>query len=66
MAARGACESHVQELPPTRANSDGGVLGGDLTVVGGSIRWTGNLFYRVDVAAHGGVAMAHGKKDRTF
>jgi hypothetical protein len=31
--------------------SDGGVLGGDLIVVTGSIRWTGNLPDRADMAA---------------
>ena len=46
--------------------SDGGVLGGDLTVVTGSIRWTGNLFDRADVAVRGGAAVARGKTDRTF
>ena len=40
--------------------SDGGVLGGDLTVVTGSIRWTGNLLDRADVAARGGAAVACG------
>jgi hypothetical protein len=33
--------------------SDEGVLGGDLTVVTGSIRWTGNLPNRADMAACG-------------
>jgi hypothetical protein len=37
-----------------REESDGGVLGGDLTVVGGSVRWTGELSDRADVVAHGG------------
>jgi hypothetical protein len=37
-----------------RAVSDEGVLGGDLTVVTGSIRWTGNLPIRADVVARGG------------
>ena len=39
--------------------SDGGVLGEDLTVVTGSIRWTGNLLDRADVAARG-------KTDKTY
>ena len=42
------------------AVSDGGVLGGDLTVVIGSIRWTGNILDRADVAAHGRAAVARG------
>jgi hypothetical protein len=45
-----------------RAKSDGGILGGDLTIVGGSVRWTGNLSDQVDLAARG----ACGKKDIIF
>jgi hypothetical protein len=37
------------------AVSDEGVLGRDLTVVTGSIRWTGNLPDQADVVARGGV-----------
>ena len=44
----------------TRAESDGVVLGEDLTVVGGSIRWTCNLPDRADMVAHGGAAVARG------
>ena len=62
MAAR---ESHTQEIPLARAESDGGMLGGDLTVVCGSVRWTGKLFYRANVAACG-AAMARGKTNITF
>jgi hypothetical protein len=43
-----------------REVSDGGVLGGDMTVVTGSIRWTGNLPDRADVAAGDGAAVARG------
>ena len=43
-----------------RAESDGVVLGEDLTVVGGSIRWTGKLSDRADVAAHGGAVVERG------
>jgi hypothetical protein len=49
-----------------RQGSDGGVLGGDLTVVGGSVWWTGELSDRADVAARGGAVVARGKMDRTF
>ena len=35
------------------AESNGGVVGRDLTIVGGSVRWTGKLSDRVDVAARG-------------
>jgi hypothetical protein len=48
----------------------------DLTVIDGSVRWTGNLSDRADLAARGGAAVAcggatvargaRGKKDRTF
>ena len=48
-----------------RAMSDGGVLGGDLTVVTGSIRWTGNLLDRADVAARGGAGLARGQTPTT-
>jgi hypothetical protein len=41
-----------------RAVLDEGVLGGDLTVVIGSIRWTGNLPVRADVVARGGAGTA--------
>ena len=37
-----------------RAVSDGSVLGGDMTVVTGSVRWIGNLPDRANVAARGG------------
>jgi hypothetical protein len=43
-----------------REESGGGVLGGDLTVVGGSVRWTGELSDRADVAARGGAVVARG------
>ena len=46
--------------------SNGGMLGGDLIVIGGSVRWTRNLFDRADVAVRGEAAVAHGKTDRTF
>ena len=38
-----------------RVVSDGGVLGGDLTVVTRSIRWIGNLLDRADMVARGDV-----------
>jgi hypothetical protein len=41
-----------------REVSDGGVLGGDMTVVTGSIRWTGNLPDRADVVARGDAGVA--------
>jgi hypothetical protein len=44
-----------------RALSDGGVLGGDMTVVTGSIRCTGNLPYRADVVARGGAEATCGQ-----
>jgi hypothetical protein len=44
---------------------DGGVLGGDMTVVTGSIRWTGNLPDRADVAARGGAGVARGQTATT-
>jgi hypothetical protein len=44
-----------------RALSDGGVLGGDMTVVTGSIRCTGNLPYRADMVARGGAEAARGQ-----
>ena len=57
--------SHAQELPPARAKSDGGVLGGDLTVVTGSIRWTSNLPDRADVVARRGARLARGQTATT-
>jgi hypothetical protein len=45
--------------------SDEGVLGGDLTVVTGSIRWTGNLPVRADVVARGGAGAARGQMATT-
>jgi hypothetical protein len=48
-----------------REISDGGVLGGDMTVVIGSIRWTGNLPDRADVAARDGAAVARGQTATT-
>jgi hypothetical protein len=48
-----------------REVSDGGVLGGDMTVVTGSIRWTGNLPNRADVVAHGGAGAACGQMATT-
>jgi hypothetical protein len=48
---------------------DGGVLGEDLTVVDGSVRWTGNLSDWADLAGCGGAAVVRGvrgKKDKTF
>ena len=45
--------------------SDGGVLGGDLTVVTRSIRWTGNLLDRADVVACGGAGLARGQTATT-
>jgi hypothetical protein len=44
-----------------RAVSDEGVLGGDLTVVTGSIRWTDNLPVRADVVARGVAGAARGQ-----
>jgi hypothetical protein len=44
-----------------RAVSDEGVLGGDLTGVTGSVRWTGNLPDRADVVARGGAGVARGQ-----
>jgi hypothetical protein len=44
-----------------RAVSDEGVLGGDLTVVTRSIRWTENLPDRADVVARGGATVARGR-----
>jgi hypothetical protein len=46
-----------------REESDGGVLGGDITVVGGSVRWTDELSDRADVAVRGGAVVARGKMD---
>jgi hypothetical protein len=43
-----------------RSVSDGPVLGGEMTVVTGSIRWTGNLPDRADLAARGGAPVARG------
>jgi hypothetical protein len=43
---------------------DGGVLGGNLTVVIGSVRWTGNLPDRDDVEARGGAKAARGKRQQ--
>jgi hypothetical protein len=48
-----------------RAMSDWGVLGGDLTVVTGSIRWTGNLPDRADMEARGGAGAARGQMATT-
>jgi hypothetical protein len=44
---------------------DEGVLGGDLTVVIGSIRWTDNLPVRVDVVARGCAGAARGQMATT-
>ena len=66
MATPRARESHTQEIPPALAESDGVVLGGDLTIVSGSVRWIGKLSDRADVAARGGAVVARGKTDRTF
>jgi hypothetical protein len=49
-----------------REVSDGGVLGGDMTVVTGSIRWTSNLPDRADVAARDGAAVARGQMATTW
>jgi hypothetical protein len=49
-----------------RAVSDGGVLGEDLTVVIGSIRWTSNLLDRAIVAVRGGAVVARGQNGNNF
>jgi hypothetical protein len=52
-----------------RAISNGGILGKDMIVITGSIRWTGNLPDWADMAARGVAAVAHGArgmKDRIF
>jgi hypothetical protein len=52
-----------------REVSDGSVLGRDMTIVTGYIKWTGNLPNRADVAARGGAPVARGgvwKMCRTF
>jgi hypothetical protein len=75
-AEPGACITRAKELAaprrvdPTRRSfhrrveardgSDGSVLGGDMTVVTGSIRWTGELSDRADVAARGGAVVERG------
>jgi hypothetical protein len=77
----GACGACVKELArrrrvdltrrrfhwrvEAREISDGGVLGGDMTVVTGSIRWTGNLPDRANVAARDGAAVARGQTATT-
>jgi hypothetical protein len=60
LAAPEARGSHAQKLPPAREVSYNGVLGGDMTVVTGSIRWTSNLLDRADVVARGGAGVARG------
>jgi hypothetical protein len=47
------------------ANHDGGMLGRDMTVVTGSIRWTGNLPDQADVTACGGAGVARGQTATT-
>jgi hypothetical protein len=64
----GARESHAQEHPPAHGGAfcvGLGVLGRDLTVVIESIRWTGNLPNRADVAARGGAETARGQMATT-
>jgi hypothetical protein len=58
------CRS-INRRVEAHAVSDWGVLGGDLTVITGSIRWTGNLPDRADVAAHGGAGAARGQMATT-
>jgi hypothetical protein len=48
-----------------RVVSGEGVLGGDLTVVTGSIRWTGNLLVRADMVARVGAGAARGQMATT-
>jgi hypothetical protein len=48
------------------AVSDEGVLGGYLTGVTVSVRWTGNLPDRADVVAFGGAGVARGKMATTW
>ena len=49
-----------------RAVSDGGVLGGDLTIVTGFIMWISNLPDQADVAARGGAGLARGQTATTY
>jgi hypothetical protein len=42
------------------------MLGGNLIVVAGSVRWTGNLPDRADVAARGGAEAARGQNGNNF
>jgi hypothetical protein len=48
------------------AVSNGGMLGGNLIVVAGSVRWTGNLPDRADMVARGGVEAVHGQNGNNF